>query len=108
MFGGAWRDPGEGLTGGRVPLAHLVDGHSQRVQVGPFIYASSFEQFRGHVAGHRTVGDIHCAGVIEWHCGVEVDEADLAPLVEAHVLWLQVQIHDAAAVDVGEPVRDFC
>ena len=95
-------------SAGRVPLAHLVDSHSQRVQVGPFIYPSPFEQFRGHVAGHRAVRDIHFAGVIERHCGVEVNEADLAPLVEAYVFWLQVQIQDAAAVDVGEPVRDFC
>lgn len=99
---------GKGSAGGRASLAHLVDGHSQRVQVGPFIYPSSFCQFGGRVAGHRAMGDIGCAGVIERHCGVEVNEADLAPLVEADVLWLQVQIQDAAAVDVGEPVRDFC
>ena len=33
---------GKGSAGGRVPLAHLVDCHSQRVQVGPFADPSSF------------------------------------------------------------------
>jgi hypothetical protein len=51
--------------------------------------------------------DVGFAGVIERHRGVEINEVNLAPLVEADVLWLQVQIQDAAAVDVGEPVGDF-
>jgi hypothetical protein len=53
-------------------------------------------------------GDVRFAGVIERHRGIEINEADLVPLVEAHVLRLQVQVQDAATVDVGESVRDFC
>ena len=48
--GEAWRrgmNLGKGSAGGRVPLAHLVDGHSQRVQVGPFIYPCLLPAARG-------------------------------------------------------------